>query len=525
MKNILARNGRNGKVKTAQASTQTSTLSPVEDIDQEQSPPSAGRLVRTDAFDQPVILQQTSIWSRGIVWGIIGVTAFAITWAALARIEQAVPATGKLAPEARVQEVQAPVGGVVDEILVEDGQRVRKDEPLVRFDPRATQAQLRSLAQVRDSLSKENQFYRAQMLGAEISPEQAAELDLPPEMLSLTANRSALIDENRLYQAQLAGEPTANLTLEQLARLRSGVAEADSRSAAARMEVAQLQQQLSQTQGQLQAAQQSLAIDEEILGDVRPLAEEGGIARLQLRRQEQEVLNGQAEVDRLTQEEQRIRFQIAKAEEELQNTLAVTSNDLLTRIADNNERIAEIDSQLNKAIVENQKQIAEIESQLRQAEVTLQYQELRAPIDGIVFDIQAKGPGFVANTSEPILKIVPGQGLVAEVYITNQDIGFVDEGMPVDVRIDSFPFSEFGDVKGTVMNIGSDALEPDEIYNYYRFPTSIKLDSQYIEVNGKQVPLQSGMSVSANIITRDRSVLSIFTDLFTGKVDSLRTVR
>jgi HlyD family secretion protein len=237
------------------------------------------------------------------------------------------------------------------------------------------------------------------------------------------------------------------------------------------------------------------------------------------------VLNGQAEVDRLTQEEQRIRFQIAKAEEELQNTLAVTSNDLLTRIADNNERIAEIDSQLNKAIVENQKQIAEIESQLRQAEVTLQYQELRAPIDGIVFDIQAKGPGFVANTSEPILKIVPGQGLVAEVYITNQDIGFVDEGMPVDVRIDSFPFSEFGDVKGTVKNIGSDALPPDEIYNYYRFPTAIELDSQYIEVKGKQVPLQSGMSVTANIITRDRTVFSIFTDLFTGKFDTLRTVR
>jgi HlyD family secretion protein len=525
MKNILARNGRNGKGKTDQASDQASRLSPGEDTDQEQSPPPAGRLVRTDAFDQPVILQQTSIWSRGIALGIIGITTFAIVWSMVARIEQAVPATGKLAPEARVQEVQAPVGGVVDEILVEDGQRVKKDELLVRFDPRATQAQLRSLAQVRDSLSQENQFYRAQMLGAEISPEQAAELDLPPEMLALTANRSALIDENRLYQAQLAGEPTANLTLDQLARLRSGIAEADSRSAAARMEVAQLQQQLSQTQGQLRAAQQSLAIDEEILGDVRPLAEEGGIARLQLRRQEQEVLNGQAEVDRLTQEEQRIRFQIAKAEEELQNTLAVTSNDLLTRIADNNERIAEIDSQLNKAIVENQKQIAEIESQLRQAEVTLQYQELRAPIDGIVFDIQAKGPGFVANTSEPILKIVPGQGLVAEVYITNQDIGFVDEGMPVDVRIDSFPFSEFGDVKGTVKNIGSDALPPDEIYNYYRFPTAIELDSQYIEVKGKQVPLQSGMSVTANIITRDRTVFSIFTDLFTGKFDTLRTVR
>lgn len=502
-------------------------LTPLDNGETEQDAPHPiNKLTRTDAFDQPVILQQTSFWSRGIVWGIVGVASFTIIWASIARIEEAVPATGKLEPQEQVQEVQAPVGGVVEEILVEDGQRVEQGDVLIRFDPRTTAAQVRSLQQIRDSLVQENQFYRAQILGVPgPTPEEAAKLNLRPEILQLTVNRSALIAENQLYQAQLSGGSAANLTPQQQTRLRVGLIEANSRAAAAQLEVNQLREQYTQAQTQLRAAEANLLIDQGILADIRPLAEEGGIARIQLRRQEQEVLNSTAEVQRLQQEVQRLEFAIAQALQQLQNTLALTGNDLLNKIADNEKRLTEIDSQLNKAIVENQKRIAEIEGQLSQAEVTLQYQELRAPIDGVVFDLQAKGPGFVANTSEPILKIVPSEGLTAEVFITNQDIGFVEEGMKVDVRIDSFPFSEFGDVKGTVTRIGSDALPPNEIYQYYRFPTSIQLDTQFIEVNGREIPLQSGMSVTANIITRDRTVMSIFTDLFTGKVDSLRTVR
>lgn len=487
--------------------------------------PSPSKMIRTDAFDQPVILQQTSLWSRGIVWGIVGVATFGIIWANLARIDEAVPAQGKLEPKESVQEIQAPTGGVVQEILVEDGERVQKGDVLIRFDPRTAQAQQESLQQIKDSLIQENRFYRAQLLGAGTSPAEAAELNLPPEMLALTVNRSTLLAENQLYQAQLGGQPTAGLTAEQQARFRVGLLEAETRAAAARLEVSQFQEQLGQAQVQLAAARENLDIDQGILNDIRPLADEGGIARLQLRRQEQEVLNSRTEVDRLTQEVQRLQFAISQAQERLQNTLALTSNDLMTKTSENDKRLAEIDSQLNKQIVENQKRISEIEGQLKQAEVNLEYQELVAPINGIVFDLQAKGPGFVANTSEPILKIVPNENMTAEVFITNQDIGFVREGLPVDVRIDSFPFSEFGDVKGTLVNIGDDALPPDEIHQFYRFPATVELNAQSINIKGKEVQLQSGMSVTANIKTRDRTVASIFTELFTNKVRSLETVR
>ena len=155
---------------------------------------------------------------------------------------------------------------------------------------------------------------------------------------------------------------------------------------------------------------------------------------------------------------------INQSQKKLQNTAALFREDLLTKIADNEKRLAEIDSQLTKIMVENNKRLAEIDAQLSQAQQTLQYQALQSPVNGTVFELKAHTPGFVANSSQPILKIVPDDTLVAKVFITNKDIGFVKEGMAADIRIDSFPFSEFGDVKGHLVWIGSDALPPDQIH-------------------------------------------------------------
>jgi hemolysin D len=483
----------------------------------------AGQITRTEVFDQPVVLQQTSLWSRAIVWGIVGVTSFVIIWASFAKIDEAVPAPGQLKPQGSVQPVQAPVGGVVEEILVKDGQRVKRGDVLIRMDTTAAKAEQKSNQQVLASLERQNQFYRSQ-LGGINAP--AVGVNVPPEVLALTTNRAALIDENRLYAAQLGGDSTAaGLSVAQRVRIQAGLRESGTRSSAAQFEVAQLQQQLSQAKSQLVAAQKNLSIDENIYGRLKELAAQGGIGTLQVDRQEQQLLESRKEVDRLTQEMARLDYAIAGANEKMQNTMAVTDTDVLGKIAENQKQLASIDTQLNKAIVDNDAQISELKNKLSQAMVTLKYQELRAPVDGVVFDMKAKGTGFVATTSEPIVQIVPGDGLVAEVYVTNADVGFVRKGMIVDVRVDSFPFSEFGDIKGEVLQIGSDALPPDQEHHFYRFPIKIKLDKQYIETAGQQIQIQSGMSVSANIKIRKRTVMTIITDQFTRKVDSFQNVR
>jgi hemolysin D len=489
------------------------------------SQPNAAPPQRPIPFDQPVILRQTPIWTRAIVWSIVTVTGFSIAWACLAEMDQAVQAQGKLEPQGQVKAVQAPIGGVVQSIEVEEGQRVAAGQVLMRLDTTTSQAEAQSLRQIRESLVAQNQFYESQMRDTPSPPDPSVLQHLPQPLAALTGNRLALVEENRLFRAQLGQAPLESLDPGQQQRFIASQAERLSRESAAALEVDQLNRQLAQTLIQLANSQDVLAINQQILDDVDPLLQAGGLARVQYLRLQQEVGNSQAEVTRLVQEEERLQVAIAQAGQRLQNTKSLTQGDLLTKIADNEKRIADIDSQLTRILIDNQKQIQDIDSQLSRANTTLLYQELRAPVGGTVFDLQPAAPGFVTTTSEPLLKIVPENSLVAKVFITNKDIGFVEPGMPVDVRIDSFPFSEFGDVKGRLVRIGTDALPPDQIYPFYRFPADIVLDTQFITINGRDINLLSGMSVSSNIKVRRRKVINAFTDLFTEKVDSLKTVR
>ncbi|MDZ8107981.1 MAG: HlyD family efflux transporter periplasmic adaptor subunit [Nostoc sp. DedQUE12a] len=482
-----------------------------------------------EEFEQSVILRQSPLWSRTIMVTLMALACFGIAWAYFAKIEQVVPATGQLKPEGTIKDVQAPVSGVVKALYVKDGQEVKQGDLLLTFDSIASVAELNSLNKIRVALTKENQIYR-RLLGA--STATTSELlflrgNLPPETTFLLKSRAALVAENDLLRTQLrnSGQDYA-LGIDEQQRLQAAKQELDSRSAAARLEVEKIRKQLTQTQVKLEDSKSSLAIQQRILDKLKILSEEGGISQLQYLNQQQEVQNRTAEVAQLGEELKRLQFDIERGQEEVSNTVAVTDKNVLDKIADNKKRIAEIDSQFMKVVLDNEQRLADINSKISQSELNVKYQELRAPVSGTVFDLQAKNPGFVANPTTKLMQIVPNEKYIGEVFITNKDIGFVRKGMKVDVRIDSFPYSEFGDIKGEVAGIGSDALPPDQTHQFYRFPAKIHLDRQSLVIKGKTVTLQSGMSISANIKVREeRTVLSLFTELFTKQVDTLKEVR
>ncbi len=476
-------------------------------------------------FDQPVVLRQSSILPRAVAWTLITMTTAGVIWACVAQFEEAIPAQGKLEPEGAVTEVQAPITGVAKRILVKDGQLVKQGDLLLTLDPTVDNAEQTSLRKIRAALMAENRFYQMQMAGKTPANSQLL-ASLPAEQAFLTKHRAELLAENQLYRLQLQGATTGGgLSAEQQTRLQSAEAEVRSRVSAAKLEVDQLQKQLKQNQVELASAKDLLVIEKTILTDLTVLANQGGIARNQYYKQQQQFRSREADVDRLLEEQKRLEYAITQADEKVKNAIALTQTEVLTKIADNQKRIAEIDSQLTKAIVDNEQRIAQIDSQISKTQQNLRYQELKAPVSGTIFDLQAHNPGYVTNSSAPILKIVPNQSLVAKVFITNRDIGFVKEGMKVDVRIDSFPYSEFGDIKGKLIWVGSDALPPDNIYSFYRFPAKVVLEQQYLMIGDRQVNLQSGMSVSTNIKLRKRNVASIFTDLFSKNIESLKFVR
>ena len=127
--------------------------------------------------------------------------------------------------------------------------------------------------------------------------------------------------------------------------------------------------------------------------------------------------------------------------------------------------------------------------------------------------------GYVAQASEPILKIVPLNKLKAKVEINSRSIGFIKVGQKADISIDSFPASDFGVVAGQIIRIGSDALAPNPTMNKgYRFPADIKLEGQKLLLkNGQKLTLQAGMSLTANIKLRKVSYLQLLLGVFQNK--------
>lgn len=174
--------------------------------------------------------------------------------------------------------------------------------------------------------------------------------------------------------------------------------------------------------------------------------------------------------------------------------------------------------------ISSAKQIDQLQNKLNGILVKLQYQNVKAPVDGIIFNSNAYAGG-VLNSGEPIVSIVPQEGLKAEVFVPNKDIGYIKLGKPVKVRVDAFPFARYGELSGIIKTIGADALPPDNNYNYYRFPVTISLDNSYLEVNDSKIPLKPGMAITANLKLRDKRVVSLVSDIFSNQTDSLRYLR
>ncbi len=533
--------------------------------------------IETRKFEQTVMLRPSPKWSRLTMGCIMGVTAFTLIWSRFAKIEQVIPAQGIIQPTGKLQEIQVPTNGVVESVKVKEGQRVEKGDVLMILDSTTSQAQVDSLSQVRKSLKQENKFYRALMAG-EIDTRNIdgaiASLEIPREVAYLTRNRTELKEENEMFNSLLSGS-AANLSPEQQSRLEASQEDLRERTASARLELEQVERQLEQNKIQLEdsraqmkmanqnlaeiiernkearkQAEESIQIEKETLAAILPVYEEGGISKIQVDqqrqrvndrnssmvndmkesnlerdRQQQQATTMQAEISRLLQEEQRLNLDISQAREQLSNTTTLSKKDLYDQRAANRKRLSEIDSQLNKTIVENDKRIAEINSQISSAEQNLKYQTIVAPVTGDVFDLRAY-PGYVppsGQAARPVLQIVPTEDLIAEVFISPADIGFVEKGMSVDVRISAFDFGEYGGIEGDVEFISASALEPEPPYDFFRYAVRVDLDEDHLIVKGKKKFIQPGMEVQANVrINENRTVWNLLTDQFLGGIKKLK---
>ena len=383
--------------------------------------PTPGRLFRSAqnllerrvaSNHQEVVVQQSPMMTRSIIWVLIGGTGLGLLWLATAQTEEVVTATGKIEPVGDVSVVQMPQGGVLQQMLVKEGQRVEKGQVLLRLDSEASSGREKS---VRLEIAAKNQ-----------------ELQLKT------------IELERFLEGNNAEERFARQTQE---------------------------------------------INKNLLKRFQGLEATGAVADVQVMTQRNKVQEDQSRIATLAADRRR------------QSAL------------------------FNQQIQSLKGGLADMQSKLTETRVNNRYQAIRSPVNGMVFDLKPTGPGFVGQGSEPLMKIVPFNALKAKVEVNSTKIGFVRKGQAVDVSIDSFPASDFGVVKGSISRIGSDALPPDQLNQAYRFPVQVQLDSQKLQLKGgKALPLQVGMSLTANIKLRKVTYLQLLMSDFKDKTDSLKEI-
>ena len=303
----------------------------------------------TSRSSEETILSQSQYWTRAITWSLIGTTAFGVGWLSIAKTEEIIIATGKLEPIKGVVDVQMPLQGVAKEILVREGEIVKKGQLLIKLDSEITNSQFASI-------------------------------------------------------------------------------------------------------------KQRYELNKNILNRMEKLVDEGAVAEIQY--------------------------------------------------------------------LEQKNKMIDLKSKVTESQVILKYQKILSPVDGRVFDLKPWGPGYVAQSSEPVLKIVPFDNLHAKVEIESRTIGFVSLNKPVDISVDSYPATDFGVITGKVVKISSDALPPDPRLNKgYRYLANIDLDQQTLNIKqGRKLPLQPGMSITANIKLRKVSYLKLLLGTLQNKSDSLREI-
>ena len=250
-----------------------------------------------------------------------------------------------------------------------------------------------------------------------------------------------------------------------------------------KLEEERIEDQLRSNDQRQETLRRNIKLTEQILDRLKPLMAAGAISEVQILQQANQLETQRDEL-----------IQIKTKREELQN--------------DSRSRSEQLQGQLNQ-----------VRNQLRNEVV-------KAPISGTVFDLTPDNDRYVTTTAEPLMKIVPSGQLGGEVNVGNQDIGFIRPGKPVKVRVNSFPYTEYGEIDGTINRIGADALPPTDLIRSYHFPVDLSLERSTLETrDGTTIPLQAGMTITTNLKLRDRRLIELLGDLFNDRGESLKRLR
>ncbi len=419
---------------------------------------------------------------------ICAFVAVAIAWSYFGRVDIIATAQGKIQAVGRTKTIEPLETGRVSRIEVENGRRVKAGDTLIDLDAGEALAD-------EATLTSALRGFRAEALRRKLAIAVAESRAGPPAhplRWDTDTTPDVAARETRVLDGDLSQLTSTVASLG--AQQREKIAEADRLTAT----ISAQQVLIATLKERVDMRSELFGRNAESKASVIDAQEVWETQQTNLASQRGQLGEAQAAV--------------TMAQRDIEKTYAAF-------IADNSQKLADAE-----------RQIADDEQKLAKARIKTEHMRLASPTDGIVQGLTVTTLGQVVSTGEQIMQIVPeGQALEIECYLPNGDIGFVKPDQPAIVKIESFPFTDYGTLDAKVIRVAHDAIPLAEADQHEQnpvqsqkagmfgggqrtqnlvFPVTLRLDQPSIKVNGTDVALVPGMAVTVEVKTGTRRILS-----------------
>lgn len=401
-------------------------------------------------------LQQEPLRARALlrVAGVLFVLL--VLWAAVARVDEVTRGEAKVVPTSQVQVIQSVDGGVVEEILVREGQIVESGQLLLRVDPTRFESNLGESRASQWALRAKALRLEALVEGKPFSPS--------PELLREAPD---LVEhERRLYESRRA-EISAQTSITQ-------------------SQLSQRQQELNEVRARKESAERNLELVQRELNATRPMVTTGAVSEVEVLRLEQQVARLRGDRDQASAQISRVQAAIAEAQRRIEEVQLTARNQMSTDLSDTMSRLAAL-SEGGRAL----------EDKVAKADI-------KSPVRGTVKRLLVNTVGGVVQPGKEVVEVVPlDDVLVLEAQITPKDIAFLRPGLDAMVKFTAYDFSIYGGLEAVVESIGADSVVDQKGNAFYL----VRLRTNKPTL-GENLPIIPGMVAQVDILTGKKTVLS-----------------
>ncbi|MDO6498218.1 HlyD family type I secretion periplasmic adaptor subunit [Photobacterium sanguinicancri] len=423
----------------------------------------------------PLTLQQVhqprlplQLWAPVI---LIALLVISVTLSSVSKVEILANTKGKVIPSGEIKLVNSPVSAVVKNVLVKNGQLIKKGRSLVHLDLEAEQSELEGIS---ETLTITNAQLNSIQPLLDIST-----INLPAKISDHMADILSVGIEHQVTRNRFS------LLVDELANQEEAVVI---------KEVKIKQQSLLNARKQVE-----LDYQKELLTMNKTLHSKGFSSR-----QEQKKLQYELE---------ELELDIAAGKQTIVQILA----EIDSIKSDKKQVVNQFRHEVSARYQELKQAQAQLISQQEVLTKRLRYRDIISPYSGYVEDVQVTTVGSFVASGETLLKIVPMEDQkIMEIMIPNKEAGFVQKGNKVRVKFDAYTYTRYGSVEGEVIYLFRDANKIDEQYIYKAY---VSLSQAHLTIDQHKHEISHGMTAQADIITGQRSILSYFTDPILNGID------